>query len=56
MLWTTNHGDLYVLNRHNNSKHVVQNAKYAYCVAYDWLGDKIFWSEPKLGVVSEILS
>ena len=56
MLWTTNHGDLYVLNRYNNSKHVVQNAKYAYCVAYDWLGDKIFWSEPKLGVVSKFFS
>ncbi|KAL8573555.1 hypothetical protein ACOMHN_047826 [Nucella lapillus] len=51
LLWTTNHGNLYVYNRHNSSKSVLQNAKNAYCVAYDWLGDKIFWSEPKLGVI-----
>ncbi|XP_076466208.1 proto-oncogene tyrosine-protein kinase ROS-like [Babylonia areolata] len=51
LLWTTNHGDLYVYNRFNNSKSVLQNAKNAYCVAYDWLGNKIFWSEPKLGVI-----
>ncbi|KAK7463223.1 hypothetical protein BaRGS_00038208, partial [Batillaria attramentaria] len=50
LLWTTDKGSLYVYDRANSSKDVL-NVGHAYSVAYDWLGGKIFWSEPKLGVI-----
>lgn len=55
ILWTTTGGDMFMFNRTNGEKTQLTNIRNAYCVAYDWLGKKIFWSEPKLGVVSQFL-
>lgn len=46
---------MFMFNRTNGEKTQLTNIRNAYCVAYDWLGKKIFWSEPKLGVVSQFL-
>ncbi|XP_025097919.1 proto-oncogene tyrosine-protein kinase ROS-like isoform X4 [Pomacea canaliculata] len=51
ILWTTTGGDMFMFNRTNGEKTQLTNIRNAYCVAYDWLGKKIFWSEPKLGVI-----
>ncbi|KAK6171122.1 hypothetical protein SNE40_019378 [Patella caerulea] len=51
VMWTTSSGELYRYDRHTGQQSTIKEAHIASCLAYDWLGKKIFWSEPDKRVI-----
>ncbi|GFN97601.1 tyrosine-protein kinase receptor [Plakobranchus ocellatus] len=52
VLWVTDQGRLSVYNRTSLHKRHLKSPKgEVYCVAYDWIGRKVYWSEPENGVI-----
>ncbi|CAG5115203.1 unnamed protein product, partial [Candidula unifasciata] len=51
IIWVTTSGSLSVFNRTSQQKRHLVSAYKAYCAAYDWLGHKVYWSEPGQGMI-----
>ncbi|KAH9525303.1 hypothetical protein Btru_001020 [Bulinus truncatus] len=46
VFWVTQLGTLTFYNQTSQQKRPLHLVEKAYCVAYDWLGEKVFWSDP----------
>ncbi|XP_035828604.1 proto-oncogene tyrosine-protein kinase ROS [Aplysia californica] len=51
VMWVTQDGTLSLYNRTSHLRRQLVAAEGAYCLAYDWLGHKVYWSEPSQGVI-----
>ncbi|XP_059177002.1 proto-oncogene tyrosine-protein kinase ROS-like isoform X2 [Physella acuta] len=47
ILWVTDKGNLSFYNQTSKQKRSVKDSITAFCTAYDWLGNKVYWSDPR---------
>lgn len=55
MFWTTNDKDMFVYLEESDEQMQLDFVKHAICVAFDWLGQRLYWSVLRNGDVSWFL-
>ncbi|ESP04075.1 hypothetical protein LOTGIDRAFT_156686 [Lottia gigantea] len=56
VMWTNSDGKLLLYNKQTRQQSVNNHAQFATCLTFDWLGQKIFWSEPDRNTLVKIQS
>ena len=54
ILWVSSRNKVYIYDRTKNKREEVSHIHEATSVAYDWLGQKLYWSNPSYSMVGQV--